>query len=414
MKNSKRKNGRIISKRLLKASAVLLMLWMAPSAGHGQLISLFNSEGGNELSFDVNRIYDYNQYEKSRWGLGLQYDITLGSERFNTLSLSGYGAYGYEDRRFKWGLKADLQSRLQHHSHSYVELFHDITPDASRYLNTYQLLNFTSTGSYMTRLFSDTYRLILGFSRQATTKRADGFELRFSRERPLHYGTTQIYPSSYSDLLDLPYIDFIEGRLFLAHTSGIRGELLAGTYGDFSHFYQTMQPFVRLLLQYDQTFNISAFKLDVFAQGGFANSDAPYSRLFDLGGTWGSPIALQRSLLTARPNEFVTNLFTLVNLKLTTQEPLFRLNSELLAMGTAPSPFLLCNAAWGKMGDYEGPYVPDKGIAEVGAGFDGLLVWGAVKWGGAVVYRLTPSTAAYHYPDTKDNLVFLFTAQLDI
>lgn len=396
-----------------KIVLVILTLIALPSNSIAQLVPLVSKES-NVLSLDINRIYDYNQYEKSRWGLGLQYDIALGGERFSTLSLSGYGAYGYEDQRFKWGLMAGLQSKLKHKSLFYVRFFHDLTPEASRYLNTYQLLNFTSTGSFMTRLFSDTYRLTFGFSRQATAKRTDGFELRLSRERPLHYGTSLIYPSSYSDLKNIHHTDFIEGRLFVSHTSGLRGELLAGTHGKFSHFYQNMQPFLRLLLQYDKEIIFSTFKLDFFAQGGFANNDAPYSRLFDLGGTWGSPIALQRSLLTARPNEFVANLFTLINLKLTTQEPLFRFNSEFLAIGTAPSPFLLCNAAWGKLRDSVESHVPDKGIAEVGAGVDGLLVWGAVKWGGAVVYRLTPSSAAYHYSDTKDNLLFLFTAQLDM
>lgn len=401
-------------KKIHRTLFALLTLLALPMGGRGQMMVLYNSAGGNVLSFDLNRLYSYNLYEKSRWGLGLQYDIKLGGNRFSTLSLSGYGAYGYADQRIKWGLKADLQSNLRHRSHTYVEFFHDLTPDGSRILTNYQLSAFNSTGSFMTRLFSDTYRLTLGFSRQATAKRTDGLELRISRERALHYGTTQIYPPSYSDLKDLPHMDFVEGRLFAAHTSGLRGELLAGFYGTFENLSQSMQSFLRLLLQYDNVFYFSAFELDLFAQCGFANSDAPYSRLFDLGGTWGSPIALGRSLLTARPNEFVTNLFSLINLKLGTQEPLFRLNNEILAIGTAPSPFLLCNAAWGKMGDNEGYSVPDKGIAEVGAGIDGILVWGAVQWGGAVVYRLTPESAAYHRPDTKDNLALLLTARLNL
>lgn len=372
----------------------------------------------NTLSLDINSIFNYNQYEKSRWGLGLQYDIALDGERFRALVLSGYGAYGYEDTRFKWGLKVDLQSKLTHQSHTYISFSHDLSPDAARYLIPYQLTSFTSTGSFMARLFSDAYRLTLGFSRQATVKRTDCFELRLSRERYLHYGTTQIYPSSYSNLKDLPHMDFVEGRVFVAHNSGLRGELLAGIYGNFTDIFSAninrQQAFLRLLLQYENEFYFSAFELDLFAQGGVANSGAPYSRLFDLGGTWGSPLALEKSLLTARPNEFTTNLFTLINLKLTTQLPLFRFDSPLLALGTAPSPFLLCNVAWGIMGEYTGASVPDKGIAEVGAGIDGIIVWGAVRWGGAVVYRLTPSSADYHYPDSKDNLLFLFTAQLDM
>lgn len=384
------------------------------SNGMGQMVPLFPGVTKNDLYLDLSRVYSYNQYEKSRWGLGLQYDISLGGKHFNMLSLSGYGAYGYADQRFKWGARVDLQSLQKYQTHTYVDFFHDITPDAPRYLNPYNILDFNSTGFFMTRLFSDTWRLTLGFSRQASGGRAECFELRLSRERGLHYGTTLLYPPSYSDLKGLPYRDFAEGRVFVSAGAGFRFEVLGGIHGDLADLDEKMTPFCRVLMQYDNAFYFSAFELDLFGQAGFANSEAPYSRLFDLGGTWGSTIALERSLYTARPNEFTTNLFTLVNLKLTTREPLFRLENKVMAIGTAPSPFVLCNGAWGMMGDYTGPNVPDKGIAEVGAGVDGLVVWSAIRWGGAVIYRLTPASAAYHLPERSDNLVFVFTAKLDL
>jgi hypothetical protein len=63
---------------------------------------------------------------------------------------------------------------------------------------------------------------------------------------------------------------------------------------------------------------------------------------------------------------------------------------------------------------YDYPTAPDKGIAEVGAGIDGVLIWGAIKWGCAAVYRLTPTSADYHYTDTRNNLALLFTARIDL
>ena len=395
----------------------LALIALMPS-GMAQLLPLISGER-NVLSLDLSHLYNYNQYEKSRWGLGLQYDINFAEKsRFKTLTLSGYGAYGYGDERFKWGLKADLLSGQRYPTHSYVSFFHDLTADASRTLNAYQLLNFNATGAYMTRRFSDTWRLTLGFSRQATAHSTGSVELRLSRERGLHSGLTLIYPSTYSELKGLPHCDFVEGRLFVAHTSGFRGELLVGVCGDFpdifSENFLRQQSFLRLLLQYDKEFYFSAFEFDLFAQTGFVNSDAPYSRLFDLGGTWGSPIAMGQGLLTARPNEFVANLFALVNLRLATQKPLFDVRNAAFAIGSCPTPFVLCNAAWGKMGDYTGAEVPDKGILEVGGGVDGLIVWGAVRWGGAVVYRLTPSDADYHFSDPEDNYTFLLTAVLDL
>ena len=57
---------------------------------------------------------------------------------------------------------------------------------------------------------------------------------------------------------------------------------------------------------------------------------------------------------------------------------------------------------------------PDKGLMEVGAGVDGLIVWGAVEWGGIVAYRLAPSSAPYHYSAVKDNLALMLTAHLNL
>lgn len=95
-----------------KSILIALTLIALPMSAMAQLIPLLPSGSKNELWLDPNRIYDYNQYEKSRWGLGLQYDInfdTVSKPTFKTLSLSAYGAYGYADQHFKWGVFADLQ-----------------------------------------------------------------------------------------------------------------------------------------------------------------------------------------------------------------------------------------------------------------------------------------------------------------
>jgi hypothetical protein len=77
----------------------LAFIALVPS-GMAQLVPLVSGER-NVLSLDLNRLYSYNRYELSRWGLGLQYDINFSEKSsFKTLSLSGYGAYGYADERF--------------------------------------------------------------------------------------------------------------------------------------------------------------------------------------------------------------------------------------------------------------------------------------------------------------------------
>ena len=76
-----------------------------PMSAMGQLIPLLPEGTKNQLWLDPDRVFDYNQYEKSRWGAGLQYDInfdtTAQHHMFKMLSLGGYGAYGYADQRWK-------------------------------------------------------------------------------------------------------------------------------------------------------------------------------------------------------------------------------------------------------------------------------------------------------------------------
>lgn len=405
----------------MKKTFLIALCFIAlPMSTMAQLISLSSTESRNKLWLDPNRIYDYNLYEKSRWGLGLQYDINFKTEKelnamenptgFKTLSFSGYGAYGYGDQRFKWGLKADLQGASTKQSHTYLEISHDLTADASRTLSTPDFNILRAPASFMTNFFSDSYRLTLGHSRKITKRIFESLELRLSRERPLHDDFYLFYPASYSELKDLKYNDYIEGLIYVAHTSGWSAQLIVGTTD-----VTPLNPFSRLLVQYDHHFYFSFLNLGIFAQaGGVVSNETPYSRMFDLGGTWGSPLLLNHALLTARVNEFTANVFSMVNLKLTTRKPLAEFYNKLLAIGTSPQPFLLCNAAWGYLWEQTNYIAPDRGIAEVGAGIDGLLVWGEIHWGFGVVYRLTPEAAPYHFSDPKDNLTYLFTAYLDL
>ena len=84
----------------------------------------------------------------------------------------------------------------------------------------------------------------------------------------------------------------------------------------------------------------------------------------------------------------------------------------------------MLNAAWGRLWNEDGDGLkihnalilmsPTKGIAEVGAGINGLLRFGNIDWGGMVAYRLSPASAFYHFSDPKNNLSWLVTASLHL
>lgn len=407
-------NGWRMGRMLHAATFVLVFLLSTPSALQAQLLSLAH-DGGGPLWIDMDRIYNYNQYEKSRWGLGLRYgyqisELKSGDSFFDRLSVGAYFGYGYADQRVKWGADAYFWTDLRRQGKVYAAYFHDLTPEATRTMNNYNLINFNASGSFMNRLFSDTRRLTAGYSTRLTGHETLGLELRLSDERKLHDLANIYYPQTDADWDALEHTRFAEARLFFEHDLGLRGELTAGyTTGE---WWVDTGYFVRLLLQYDQVFPVGRMlNFQVYAQGGLTFNGTPFSRLFNLGGTSGSAILFERSLLTARVDEFFANRFVLTCLRFGFSKPLFKYNSKLLQVGTAPRPFLLFDAAWGDMWDIQN-IGPDKGIAEVGAGIDGIIRWGRVDWGLALAYRLTPSDAYYHFADSKDNLTIVFTAAL--
>ena len=402
-------------KTLLLAFAAML----CGSTLQAQLVPLHRSLGV-PLYLDLDRVYNYNQYEKSRWGFGMRYgyvanDLDLMPKPpsfFDRLSVGAYFGYGYADQRFKWGADAYYWTSLKHQGKVYAAFFHDLTPEATRTMNNYNLINFNASGSFMNRLFSDTRRLTAGYSQKVSRNMQAGFEMRLSDERKLHDLAYIYYPQTDADWDALEHARFAEARLFFEHNIGLRGDLTAG-YSTGEWWVDTGY-FVRLLLQYDQVFPIGhIINFQVYAQGGLTFNGTPFSRLFNLGGTSGSAIFFERSLLTARVDEFFANRFVLTCLRFGFSRPLFTYNSTLFQVGTAPRPFVIFDAAWGEMEKYPN-LSPDKGIAEVGAGIDGILRWGQVDWGLAVAYRLTPEDAFYHLPEPRDNVTIVFTASLSM
>lgn len=376
-----------------------------------QMIPLTDTASRNTLWFDIDRVFNYNLYERSRWGGGLQYDIGLKGERFRTLSLGGYVAYGYLDQRWKWGLKVDLAGRSKREPRTYIEFFHDLTIDASRTLTTYSIRTFSETGNYMSRLFSDTYRLTVGHSYKPFAALTADVKLRLSTERYLHYYYTLLYPENRSALLDLPSARFAEAILTLSTATGWTLQATGGLVGVKQ---DDVSAFLRVLAQYEHVYDFSIFRYMLFAQCGVTTREVPYSRMFDLGGTWGSPFFFNQSILTARPNEFTSNLFAMIASRLTLQKPLIELYNHALQLGTSPNPFVFIDVAWGNTWEDQMYITPDKGIAEVGAGIDGLLRSGQIDWGLGVVYRLTPPSADYHFANSRDNYTILVSAILHL
>lgn len=411
-----------MKKTILLATAFITLT----SSALGQYIRINNKESKNGLYFNYDRLWNYNQYEKSRWGLGLRYDIGFGDKsRLECLSLEGYGAYGYEDRRFKGGAQADIVWRTRMRPRLYVGYFHDLVEAAQVRLAKQSLTDLSALNGFMVRRFDMADRIYGGLTWRPARRLTLGLEGRFSRERRLYDDYVLYYPTSSQEMREMPTHTYYEARATLMHTSGLQAEMLLGHAH--ASFYGTEFEFpfyARFLMQYERSVKFSLFTCRMLALGGITTDYLPYSRHFDLGGHSGSPLLLSRSLVTSTPHEFTANLFAMASAKVGFTKPLFSINLDVWQVDMRPRPFVQAGAGWGRLWkqdeagerwhDDMAMTAPSKGIAEVGAGIEGLIRWGVTDWGVAIFYRLTPDSAPYHLPSSDHNTTIIFTASLTI
>lgn len=401
-------------------SALLLML---PLTALGQYIPLCHSGNGDSLALNIDRVWSYNLYEHSRWGAGVRY-IHASPDKPRRLVAEGYAGYGIKDKHGKWGLTLDAVRTGRHERHRYVSAAYDLFSVGNRRLTYPTLTDLGGYDAFMSRRLYHAERVAAGWRLHMNGKQWLTAELRYSAEQRLFDNTGLLYPARYHSPRVKTLYGYAEAEAGYWNPDAVTLLLTLGATeesGNCNPLY-----YLRALAQYDHSFHPARWlALSLFAQGGWCDGmehHVPYSRMFDLGGTWGAPLYFRNSLLTARPNEFTANAFALLSLHLATREPLWQGWNDFAQIGTYPKPFLGLHAAWGYLWgqDADGQkrwtgldlQAPHRGFAEATAGIDGLVRWGVVDWGVAAAYRLTPAGAPYHNTNHTDNLALLITAAL--
>ena len=404
---------------------LFIVLLMTPYfAVRGQYISIWSEPTGTTLQLDLGRLWSYNLYEHSRWGAGLRFMYPYRQDT-RCFGADGYYGYGVEDRKSKWGLTLDWMRTGKHERHFYLRAAYDLAAAGSRLMEVMQLTDFSQNASFMSRRMSHTERVTVGWNKQMSSTLRINAEWHYSAEQRLYDSNGLLYPESYYLKERKTLYSYPELTLGAQWTWGLKVELMTGQTEESDNC--TPLSYLRTLVQYEHCFHFSDIQLHVFSQTGYSdgfNHEVPYSRMFDLGGTWGAPLHFEHCLLTARPNEFTANTFILISLRLGTERPLWQWWSDFAQIGCNPRPFIALNTAWGHLWGQNASgerrwqgldlQAPNMGIVEPVAGIDGLLRWGAVDWGVAVAYRLEPPTAPYRLETMKDNLALLFTASLII
>ena len=402
------------TKRLLLTLTTLLTVVSA----QGQYLRLAGDAERTALYLDLDKIWNYNLYEHSRWGGGLRLSV------HDLFCADGYIGYGTKDQKFKWGLTLDaLHPSVGRHI--YLSALYDLEAAGSRRLQNASLSDIGSLSAFMSHRMSHVERVTIGWRQDISQRLQLGAAIRYSAEERLFDAYGLVYPTSYYNPNAKTLFGFTEVLFDLKLNRHLHFHLLLGDSEE-SYNNERMR-YLRMLLQYDNDFNLNPFTLHIFAQGGWSdglNHAVPYSRMFDLGGTWSSPVYFRNSLLTARPNEFTANAFAFVSVVLQTSKPLYSTYSSILNAGSNPTPFIGFNAAWGALWGMNangqrawqqlGLQAPYLGIVEPLVGINGILRWGLVDYGFATAYRVTPLQAPYHYTEPLDNLTLLLTATITL
>lgn len=412
----------------MKKMWIITLLLLSALCVEAQSIRLTRYDAPNALYLDLDRLYNFNMYERSRIELGLAWvspsetaaqmrgeSPTVSKKGWGQWMLRPYVAYGTGDHEWKYGIGTMLRLPGPHGLRLVAWAYNDLERAASRRLNSYRMLLPSMNDGIVASRFVGVkggsmdfcFRLRYGWEVQLGALQTwEDYRFDFAgqfypKEQPARQAETRVFTELRSR------IEW-QKALTLSLRAGRVGSPAGTSAGGerASHYYW------QALTQYDA--DIKETGLHLFGQLGFASEEAPYSRMLDLSGTAYSMYFFKNAFLTVRPNRFTANMFAHVCLNYTAPLPLWELS------WSSPHPFLQVNAMWGRLlgQDVNGQRVwdgltlqaPNKGLLEPATGFDRLVHWGLMDIGFAVAYQLCPTTASYKYDKIEDNMAFTIVA----
>lgn len=398
------------------------------------------------LSFDLNKLYNYNKYEKHRFGAGffintpLKYDNRYGTLFQNSFYADIYSAWGMGDNAWKYGGSIALRFPRYILRKVYLGYLHDIEKAGNHHFEPYNIFNTTGNSTYISSHYSAVDRIWGGVDVDVLGPGFITAELRHSAERLLFDAYSRLYPLAYENEA-LPRKNFNELHLRLKWGKDWMVDILAGESHPFGERLDSgtdLQEFASIVAQYSHTFTVGKKndKLSIFGQTGTTvNSRTPISRRFDMSGTGGSHFFFRNTFLTVTPNSLTADQYLQLCFNYTFETPLWR------ARISKPKVFLQLNSMWGMLATDDGPKAqntytlldcypvdettmnlpvtdlitltaPSKGLLEPSIGIDYLLHWGIFDFGAAVAYQLAPQNSLYYKDNFLDKFAVMLVAKL--
>lgn len=378
---------------------ILILFIFIPLIAFPQYVRLTDFKSKSTLYLDLDRLYNYNIYERNQLGLGLYFVTPTNNDKVPQWRIDAYAGYSTLPREWKYGGKVTLCFHKGWQWQPFVQYFEDFVPASSIYLNTYSLLNPSQNTGFMTSHMLRMRRAAIG-----TTFTPNhgilSFHVDFSYDREWcrYKGNDLLYPKIYPE-------DYITPQDFATlHLTATYKGMLTLDVSSFKEIASYDTPLsIKAILQYNKSYKYKNSTLNTFAQMGFVTQNTSYSHRFDISGTAGSYFFFDNSLHTLAPNSFTSDLYARFSTKL-------RLNKLIPDNRYCnPKPFVQVSGA--------AAYAYDDtwtALLEPCVGIDDILRYGAIIFGAAFAYRLSPKNASCYSPYFSDNSALMFTATLTL
>ncbi|MBQ9546812.1 MAG: hypothetical protein IJU90_05960 [Bacteroidales bacterium] len=392
----------------------VLTITLLSFSANAQYVRLNKATDNASLYLSTDRIFNYNRYDGAHFEASFYIaypndNSEKGRTALHQWQVSAFAGYGQRSHAATYGGSVALQSKQRRKWRPELSYRHDMLQAGATSLEEYHVFDIAHNAMYMTDRYALTDIVSVSLTGYPTSDIYLAARVSHSLERNLYAADGALL---YDSIESLPLCRYSEAHLRATYRNSLSVDITGGTCHN-----TNSEPYLRAIAQYNKKHVIHPLAtMNVFAQAGYTTT-VPYSRLFNLSGTWGCPIFFENTMMTTSPNEFHAHLYARATLHLATSQPLWD------ATYSSPTPFLQIGAMAGWLADgknmtdhaiIDGIAVdaPTEGILEPAIGIKSLLKWGLIEIGAAAAYRLTPPTAYYHRPKAEDNIAVMATAQL--
>ena len=371
------------------------------------------------INIDLNKLYNYNLYEHSRWGLGLETNDKLS----RWMSAGGYFGYGTEDKAWKYG--GNLNFYFDHYKNYNLGFAYsqDLEMAGNTSFNKYQLININNNFIYTLNRFQSVRKAEAFYTMPLMRYTSAKLSLSYSRENYLYDNNGLLYPHR-DEVAPGFGSDFAEAALLLEwkykqerirtpdfefqvnRSSSYPTIKLLYTRG--LSLFDADKEFNRLQLEYTQRIVTRNFNLfTIYASAGHVSKNAPYSRMFNVIGTNNINYYFNNAFLTLAPYSFTSTDYANVCLRYNWNKSLwdFKLSKPQLSfqlngiIGTSRGITTV---------DGIDIQAPEKGIIEGAICINDLLICNMSKYGIGIAYK----QSSYNSPSFKDNMAIFFNIRI--